>query len=220
MTRAYDEKYLDDAMRNLGEALDYAVNNCGMEPDEFMNLFIAGGLANQFGSGVAKYISGISGTELVFDILDRAGLSVEHPEAGEDYDCSPEYWCGFILAYYQWYTGRSFKNIKQNVSMEEIIKLYPALHEAAEEKFIDILNKIISNRSPDTRLGTLRKAAGYSQKKLAEKSGVALRMIQQYEQRAKDINKASGARLLALARTLGCNIEDLMEYDTSEIEEE
>lgn len=25
---AYDEKYLDDAMKNLGEAFDYAVNSC------------------------------------------------------------------------------------------------------------------------------------------------------------------------------------------------
>lgn len=36
-------------------------------------------------------------------------------------------------------------------------------------------------------------------------------MIQQYEQRAKDINKASGANLAALAQILGCRMEDLME---------
>ncbi len=42
-------------------------------------------------------------------------------------------------------------------------------------------------------------------------SGVSLRMIQQYEQGAKDINKATGTNLLALARTLGCRMEDLME---------
>ena len=53
---------------------------------------------------------------------------------------------------------------------------------------------------------------------LAEKSGVSLRMIQQYEQRAKDINRASGTNLFALARTLGCNMEDLMEFDVNEVE--
>lgn len=36
-------------------------------------------------------------------------------------------------------------------------------------------------------------------------------MIQQYEQRVKDINKATGTNLLTLAQTLGCRIEDLME---------
>lgn len=38
-------------------------------------------------------------------------------------------------------------------------------------------------------------------------------MIQQYEQRAKDINKATGTNLLALAQTLGCRVEDLMEVE-------
>ena len=46
---------------------------------------------------------------------------------------------------------------------------------------------------------------------LAEKSGVSLRMIQQYEQGAKDINKASGESLVALSRALGCRMEDLLE---------
>ena len=36
-------------------------------------------------------------------------------------------------------------------------------------------------------------------------------MIQQYEQRAKDINKASAGNLFASARVLGCKAEDLLE---------
>lgn len=47
---------------------------------------------------------------------------------------------------------------------------------------------------------------------LAEKSGVSLRAIQQYEQRCKDINHGQGASLYRLAQTLGCRIEDLLEY--------
>lgn len=49
MTRAYNEQYLDEAMRNLGEAFDYAAHGCNMELDDFLNLFIAGGFARQFG---------------------------------------------------------------------------------------------------------------------------------------------------------------------------
>ena len=37
------------------------------------------------------------------------------------------------------------------------------------------------------------------------------KMIQQYEQRAKDINKAIASNLFALARVLGCKAEDLLE---------
>lgn len=47
---------------------------------------------------------------------------------------------------------------------------------------------------------------------LAEKSGVSLRAIQQYEQRCKNINHGQGASLYRLAQTLGCRIEDLLEY--------
>lgn len=220
MTHAYDKMYLDDAMRNLGEAFDYAVNVCNMEPDDFMDMFIAGGLAEQFGLGVPKYISGMSGIELVWEVIGRSGQLRELPEPWIEYDYSPEYWCGWILAYYQWYTGRSFKNIRQHISMSEILRLYPVLHEAAEEKFVDTLNRRILRSNPPTQLQALRKAVGYSQKMLAEKSGVTLRMIQQYEQRAKDINKATGTNLLALARTLGCRVEDLMEHSTDEVGKE
>ena len=73
MIHAYAEIYLDDAMRNLGEAFDYAANVCGIELDDFMELFITGGLAEQFGAGVPKYISGMSGTELVWEVLSRSG---------------------------------------------------------------------------------------------------------------------------------------------------
>lgn len=44
MTHAYDKEYLDDAMRNLGEAIDYVVNACHLNMDFFMDMFIASGL--------------------------------------------------------------------------------------------------------------------------------------------------------------------------------
>jgi DNA-binding transcriptional regulator YiaG len=211
MIHAYDKKYLDDAMRNLGEAIDYTANSCNIEPDDFLEMFIAGGIANQFGSGVPKFVSGMSGTELAWEVIARSGRKSELPEATIVYDYSPEYWCGWILAYYQWFTGRSFKNIKQQITMKEILKLYPALHETSEDKFVDTVNRMIQRKNPPTQLKTLRKSAGYSQKALSEKSGVSIRMIQQYEQRAKNINNAAGMNLAALAQTLGCKMEDLLE---------
>ena len=95
--------------------------------------------------------------------------------------------------------------------MKEIYKLYPTLHEASEEKFVDVANSILDRKNSPTKLQTVRKAIGLSQKELAEKSGVTLRMIQQYEQRAKDINRAAAGNLFALAKALGCKAEDLLE---------
>lgn len=220
MMHAYDEKYLDDAMRNLGEAFDYAINCCRIEIDNFFDMFITGGIASQFGAGVPKFVVGMSGTELVYEIVERVGLKLKMPEPQIEYQYSSEYWCGWILAYYQWFTGRSFKNISQQVTMKEIIKLYPTLHEASEDKFVDTINQMIRRKGTMTQLQRLRKSVGYSQKTLSEKSGVTLRMIQQYEQRARDINKASAIHLLALSQVLGCKMEDLLERSIEDVEEQ
>ena len=143
MPYAYDIKYLDDAMKNLGEAFDYVANDCGISMDYFADMFINSGLARQFGLGVPKYVAGMSGVELVWEVMRSLNLDVELPEPELVYDLSLEYWCGWILAYYQWNTGRSFKDIMKNVSMSDIFKLYPTLHEASEEKFVDTVNRMI-----------------------------------------------------------------------------
>lgn len=211
MIRAYDEKYLDDAMKNLGEAVDYAANCCDISMETFFKLFMATGIAERFANGVPKYVSGLSGTELVHEVMEKAGCGQPLSLPRTEYDCSAAYWCGWIIAYYQWYTGKDFKEIFASVSAKEIEKLYPALHEASEEKFVDTVNKITVRNNTSSKLQVLRKNCGYSQRELAEKAGVNLRTLQQYELKAKDINKAASGTLLALSKVLGCKIEDLME---------
>lgn len=216
MICAYEEMYLDDAMRNLGEMLDHAVLACDMDIDEFFQLFLASGIADMFGKGAPQYVSGRSGTELAIMVIEKAGMDVKCRKARIDYSCSPEYWCGWILAYYQWYTGLSFKEIYEKVSLKDIERLYPTLHEAPERKFVDVMNQWMRVKSYETRLQALRKKAGFSQKTLAEKAGVNLRTLQQYEIRAKDINKAAVTTLFSIAKVLGCRIEDLMEKQVTE----
>ncbi len=211
MMYAYDEIYLNDAMRNLGEAFDYSATVLNISMDDFLDMFIISGIAEQFADGVPKFVSGLSGTELVWEVLSRVNRNVDFPSPQTEYNYSPEYWCGWILAFYQWNTKKSFKEIKRYLPMSEIYKLYPTLHEASEEKFIDVANSIRERKNLPTKLQTVRKAVGLTQKELSEKSGVTLRMIQQYEQRAKDINKAAASNLFVLAQVLGCKAEDLLE---------
>ncbi|MBE6374830.1 MAG: helix-turn-helix transcriptional regulator [Lentisphaerae bacterium] len=158
-------------------------------------------------------IIGLSGTELAMEVMRKSGLSVDGLQAQIEYDYSPEYWTGWALAYFQWFTKRPFKNIAECVTMQEILLLYPTLHEASEEKFVETVNRIIRNKNLPTRLQKRRKDAGLTQKELARRSGVKLRTIQQYEMRAKNINKAAAETLLQLAKALFCHIEDLIEYD-------
>ena len=58
---------------------------------------------------------------------------------------------------------------------------------------------------------TLLHGYGCTQAELAKRSNVSLRSIQMYEQRNKDINKASAETVLSLAKVLGCTMEDLLE---------
>lgn len=211
MMYAYGEIYLNDAMKNLGEAFDYSATVLNIPMDDFLDMFIISGIAEQFANGVPKFVSGLSGTELVWEVLNRTKNNAVFHKPQIVYDYSAEYWCGWILAFYQWNTGKSFKEIKKYLPMNEIYKLYPTLHEAAEEKFVDVANAILKRKNLPTKLQTVRKAIGLSQRELSERSGVTLRMIQQYEQRAKDINRAAASNLFALAKVLGCKAEDLLE---------
>lgn len=124
---------------------------------------------------------------------------------------SPQYWCGFVLAYYQWYTGLSFKKIQDKLPPSKILALYHPLHEASLEKFVEVANSIVLQK--ETYLEEYRKYAKLSQKELASRSGVPLKMIQLYEQRKVNINDAPAHHLLRFSRILSFTIEDLIEVE-------
>ena len=61
------------------------------------------------------------------------------------------------------------------------------------------------------KLQERRKAAELTQAKLADASGVNIRMIQAYEIDRKDINQAAAQTVKKLADVLGCLVEDLID---------
>lgn len=209
--RGYIREYLKDAMNNLGDAVDYAVNYCGIFINEFFSLFISSGIAYEFEKGNPKFVAGMSGKELVLKIIEKTGKEVKIKEKDTDYQLSCQYWCGWIIAYYQWFSGYSFKKIFSIITGEDLEKLYPTLHEADEHKFVDVLNKIIKDRKKTSNLQHYRKLANLSQGSLSLKAGVKLKTLQEYEIGARDINKASVQTLILLSKALNCKITDLLE---------
>lgn len=160
---AYGIEYLDDAMRNLGEMTDYAVNACGMDLEDFWKLFLTTGYAEKFGEGVPRVVSGFSGTELAEEVLRKAGKKDELPEPQVEFTCSREYWSGWILAYYQWYSEKKFKEIEAGLPVREVVEMYPALHEAPEDKFVEAADRIIRRKEQGKNaLRRIRKMAGYT----------------------------------------------------------
>lgn len=212
-TSAYDESYLDDAMQNLGDMVEYAVCDLGFDPDVFFGWFISSGIAAKFGRGNPKYVIGMSGYELAEAVLKatNAPFEILEPLYTEYKGC--EYWAGWILAYYQWKTSLRFEDmVKNGLTLSKVLSMY-ILHEADESKFVETANSLIARNKSSRRssLARIRTARGFTQQQLSEASGVTLRMVQLYEQRRNDIGKAQVHVAINLANALGCDVEDLID---------
>ena len=162
-------------------------------------------------NGEPNFLAGKSGADMVSDILMETTGKAPQAAPGEHLTRSREYWIGWAIAYYQWYSGRTYTEILKAITYEELWNMYDPLHEADISKFASILDARIRETFPDTNLRRIRRTYGCSQSELAIHSGVSLRSIQMYEQRNKDINKASAETLLKLSKALGCTMEDLIE---------
>ena len=211
MIHAYDKVYLDKARTALGRMLDFAVYDLKYDIEDFFALFITSGIAARFEKGDYSVIVGMSGVELAYKVLELTKGEEARIKPQYSADRSEDYWASWALAYYQWDTALSFEEIVRAVPMKRIVQMYSPYHEMDIRQFCDKMNERYRATQPETNLKALRQRAELCQRELAEQSGVPLRTIQQYEQRQKSINKAQAEYLLMLARTLCCDIEDLIE---------
>ena len=211
MICGYDELYLPLAQRVLGDMYDYAVNTLKYSLEEFHKMYLVSGMAGQFEIGNPTYVAGKNGCEVAREVIeDCTGRTVDTGDVME-LDKSPEYWTGWSLAYYQWISGKSYREIERHVPIDVICSMYDPLHEADVSLFVEIMNEKCQTEDDKTMLKRLRSYAGLSQKKLAERSGVPIRQIQLFEQRQRDISKTQGSTLLKLSRVLNCRMEDLID---------
>lgn len=208
---AYSEDYLLTAQRILGDMLDYAVNEYEFDPDEFYKMFLVSDVSRQFQEGNPTYIAGKNGCEIVKEVIRSAGLIMEEIPDEMYLDKSPEYWVCWALAYYQWYTARPFMKIYKVVTIEDLLKMYSVYHEMDIMKFVEAINEKWDQYYTETNLKRLRKIAGLSQRELADLSGVALRQIQLFEQKKRNINHTRAIDVLKIGKVLGCKSEDLLE---------
>lgn len=209
--RAYREIYLNNAQSAAGDAFDYAINACGIAGDDFTKMFAASSVGRRMERGEPAYLAGKSGIEIASEVIFETTGQAPPAGAGERFERSPEYWIGWAAAYYQWYSGRKYKEIFRVFSYEDLRRMYFTLHEADITKFAEIADGRMREFYPETNLKRIRTAYGCTQAELAKRSGVALRSVQMYEQRNKDINKANADTVYRLSTVLGCTMEDLLE---------
>ncbi len=208
MTPAYSRLYLSKSSRTLGSMLHYGVVELGIDGNKLLNRFIQSGIAEEFERGNPKYIVGMSGTELFSEVMSATEGSGCGARFTESYGRSAPYWTGWMLAHYQWYSGKSFRDILDAVPYDELIGLYGTLHEADIQKSYEVMDAHLAGS--ESRLKATRKRCGLTQAQLAEIAGVSLNTIRAYERKSKDINKAQVDIVMRLSLALKCNITDLL----------
>ena len=142
MICAYDRVYLAQARETLGAMLDYAVWDCKLSADEYFSLFVTSGLADRFGHGDPKLVSGMSGVEIVWETFAKTHYTEERPRPRYNLNRSKDYWVGWALAHCQWATSLSFRELIRYVPPSRMAGLYSPYHErdvqALVEKVVDI----------------------------------------------------------------------------------
>lgn len=201
---AYDKIYLEDAAFNLAVMADCGINNLGCPAREFWSRFLASSIADRFSTGAVDVLVGHSGIELALMVMKETGRDIS--------GCSPivsisseEFWAGMNLAYYQWRTGMSFKELSRcGLDLPLVISMFDPFHEADPSVFFQAADGIIeADRESDAWLKEMRKACGLTQAELSVRSDVPIRLIRAYEQGTIKLANAEYHTVVSLKRALG-----------------
>ena len=213
MIRAYDQIYLEDISDNMGAMFHDAVFEFKVDGNEFLQRFVASGIAELIEEANPKYAVGMSGLELYYEVMERTRDPYSEDFVSEErtiafFDRTSAYWVGWALAHYQWYSNCSFSHIAQAMTYDDLAAMYYPLHEADISKFYHAMDEIL-NKEGISKLKEMRERRGITQDELSRRSGISINTIRAYERKSKDINKAQYDILFALASALGCEPKDL-----------
>ena len=174
MLHSYDEIYTAKAQTSLAQMLRYAEEDMHIELNEFWDMFLISGVADLFGKGDFRFLVGMSGVEAAWEVVWR--LTGEWPQVKPTFglEKSPTYWTGWILAWYQWYSGQSFRRISEFLTPEQVRDMYSPYHEMDPVQFADAADAVRRRKEMSTRLRMYRERLGLSQSELARESGVSV----------------------------------------------
>ncbi len=204
MTSAYDELYLRNARSSLANSLDYAVYSLGYDLEEYYHMFLRCDLTDRFEKGDPFLVSGHSGVELALMVVEKNTGKFEVKERIYHDGKSREYWCGWAIAYYQWYSACSLRQLEKETPITSIYRMYDKYHEMDIMHFVERVDDMRQEKRVVTYLKLMREAIGLSQSELSRRSGIPLKTLQHYEQGTKSLAKANASYVLGLARILGC----------------
>jgi len=209
MRIAYQKSKLNDAQYLLGDYFNIAINNYYLTPETAYNKLLISRYSQLIEKGNSYVIMGKTGYELFYDVMNETSQTPMKIKKVNIKQNTKENWAGWILAYLQWSTARSFDNIGEILPFEKVIRMYSPYHEMDERNFVEDVNEKYFLK--ETNISRIRKRNKFTQKELAQKAQVSIRTIQMLEQRQNDINKTKAINLFNISKVLNCTMEDLLE---------
>ena len=202
---AYSKTYLEDAMDTVGIMFDCAINNMGCSPDEFSARLSASGISDRLSRGEVDLVAGKSGVELAMTVMRMTGAYGNKTVSPRVSISSKEYWAGAVLAYYQWKSGFTYRELAdRGLSFNVVCGMFNPMHEADISAFERAADRIVAMSAAGYGwLKVSRKRCGMTQEELAELSGVSVRLIRAYEQGVIATGNAEYDTVSRLKRALG-----------------
>lgn len=208
----YIDHYTENAIDNFANALDYVYVDQKKDIKNFIDMFIKCGLAKEYYLLNPVYVLGLSGKELVKKTYELNNIIYKERRIKKTYKKSIAYFVGVISLTYCYRRDIPIEIFFKKVKIDDLFKLYYPLHEADITKIIKILDEYLKKKSETTNLAYYRKILKLTQKELADLSGISVRSISLYEEKEKDISKASYATVEKIARALHTEPKNIIEY--------
>ena len=218
MNKAFDLEnlYIEDYQDLIGNVFEIALIDYEFDPGFFSFVFSKSKTCREMENGNPFYIAGKSPEEIISLVLKENGMREETIFAPRNVRKEQEYWAGWVLAYYQMKSKCRYRDIFAKLPLLSLLNMYPKYHEMDIERSIEEIDRRMDLSNKETNLKRFREMMRLSQSELARISGVKVRMIQLYEQRENDIDKAQVKTLYRLSKALKCHIEDLLENPMKE----
>lgn len=210
-TPVYDSLFLPIAEKALGNAFDVLYRKAKLTDEEVIAGLRSTKIAQGFNQGNPYVIAGNSGNELAREILESLGKGDSFKRRYGNEPLNEYFWAGYVFAFFLWKSGHRMESSLRRLGIDTLIALYHPYHEMAIEAVYEKLEELLTKSKKPCALKYLRTAAHYSQSDLARASGVPLRSIQEYEQGRKNLGSAQISTVLAIAKVLWVDVEDLLD---------
>lgn len=145
--RGYHSYYLNDVQREMGILfhIAFSIRDDFSNTEQFVYWFLRSKAVKGIEGWHPHWLGGSSGVEWYLEILDDAGITYTKVEFDRmEYIPDDAYWCGWIIAYYQWLNGIQFKEILKPGIITELFSRYNPLHEADEHVAVDVLDMLLN----------------------------------------------------------------------------